>query len=460
MAKKAYIGAENFTRRELPSGYTQVEYIESSGTQYIDTGFIPNQGTRLMMTVYFPIQGDNQFLYGSRAGEKERSFSFNCYNTFYRAHYNQSWLDFDASVSYKKPFVIDHNKNVTTLNGEHTVTNTYATFTCPYSLVLFAKNDKGTIGTYAKAKLYSCQIYDNGTLIRDYVPCLNADGTAGLYDIVNGVFYTNAGTGTFTAGAAYQVNIAREVSKIYIGIKGVARKVKKAYIGDENGIARQWYPNGYSVGTLAVGSSVYMNVDGVRTEFLVVHQGLPSSAYDSSCNGTWLLMKDIYEKRAWDSTNNDYKNSDIHIYLNNTFATLFDGNIVNLIKQVKIPYTNGAGNVGSVVTGADGLSAKVFLLSEVEVFGYDSRFVEGAFLDWFSAIPEGSADRLASFNGKNLGWWLRTPNSSNNRATNVWMDEDGFVDSSWGSVTYADGIRPALILPSTALIDENFNVIA
>ena len=49
-----------------------------------------------------------------------------------------------------------------------------------------------------------------------------------------------------------------------------------------------------AISTLAVGSSVYLNVGGVRKEFLVVHQGKPSSLYDSSCNGTWLLMKDIY----------------------------------------------------------------------------------------------------------------------------------------------------------------------
>lgn len=48
------------------------------------------------------------------------------------------------------------------------------------------------------------------------------------------------------------------------------------------------------IGSLGIGTSVYMNVNNARTEFLVVHQGLPSSDYDSSCNGTWLLMKNIY----------------------------------------------------------------------------------------------------------------------------------------------------------------------
>lgn len=459
MAKKGYFSAENPTWRELPSGYTQVTYIEATGTQHLDTRFKPNQNTRIVAKAYFPIAGSNHFLYGARKDTQNNTFCFSIYNTFYRTHYNKGWLDFDASISYTTPFVIDKNKNVTTLNGEHVITHTAASFSCPCSLVLFAVNSAGTIGNISPGRLEIYQIYDNDTLVRDYVACINPSGEVGLYDMVDGVFEGNAGTGSFIAGEPVHREVAREPKKVYFSDNGVARKAKKAYYGDENGIARLCHSNGLSVGDLAVGGSVYMNVGGARTEFLVVHHGLPSAVYDDSCNGTWLLMKDIYEKRAWDSTNNDYKNSDIHSYLNNTFVNLFDSNIVSLIKQVKIPYTNGTGNAGSVVTGANGLSTKVFLPSEVEVFGYGYRFVEGAFLDWFSTIPEGSKDRLASFNGKNSGWWLRTPNSSYNSAMHIWLDEEGFADSYSSSVTYSDGIRPALILPSSAMVDENFNVI-
>ena len=66
------------------------------------------------------------------------------------------------------------------------------------------------------------------------------------------------------------------------------------------------------LGSMSVGSTVKLKLGGTARDFLVVHQGLPSSMYDSSCNGTWLLLKDIYTTRTWDSSNNDYKNSDIH----------------------------------------------------------------------------------------------------------------------------------------------------
>ena len=80
------------------------------------------------------------------------------------------------------------------------------------------------------------------------------------------------------------------------------------------------FGNGFTSENIEVGSSVFANVNGVRTEFLVVHQGLPSSMYDASCDGTWLLMKDIYVERAWHSSNsNSYKASTINTYLNDTF---------------------------------------------------------------------------------------------------------------------------------------------
>ena len=71
------------------------------------------------------------------------------------------------------------------------------------------------------------------------------------------------------------------------------------------------------LGTKAVGSKVKIKINGTLRNFIVVNQGKPSSLYDSTCDGTWLLMEDIYETRAWHSSNvNDYANSDIHKYLN------------------------------------------------------------------------------------------------------------------------------------------------
>lgn len=75
------------------------------------------------------------------------------------------------------------------------------------------------------------------------------------------------------------------------------------------------------LGTKAVGSIVKLNVIGAAKEFIVVHQGKPSSLYDESCDGTWLLMKDIFEATRWHSSDvNNLENSTIHSILNSTLS--------------------------------------------------------------------------------------------------------------------------------------------
>lgn len=215
------------------------------------------------------------------------------------------------------------------------------------------------------------------------------------------------------------------------------------------------------LGSMSVGSTVKLKLGGTARDFLVVHQGLPSSMYDSSCNGTWLLLKDIYTTRTWDSSNNDYKNSDIHSYLNGTFLNLFDNDIKNAIKQVKIPYQNGTGSGGSVASGANGLSCKIFLLSGYEV-GWttsdNSSFPrDGAKLSYFSSGKGTAANnkRIANYNGSATYWWLRSPNSY---STNVvwYVFSDGDYHNWYCNGAY--GVRPALVLDSSLSVSDDGSV--
>ena len=167
------------------------------------------------------------------------------------------------------------------------------------------------------------------------------------------------------------------------------------------------------LGTKAVGSIVKIKVNGASKDFIVVQQGNPNtSTYDSSCNGTWLLMKDIYTTSTF-GNNNSYKDSSIHTYLNGTFYNLIDSNIRAAIKQVKIPYQNGTGSGGSIATGSNGLSTKVFLLSGYEVGwttsdnGYFPK--DGVRLAYFGNSSSGNSKRIA-YNGSSAAfWWLRSP---------------------------------------------------
>lgn len=199
--------------------------------------------------------------------------------------------------------------------------------------------------------------------------------------------------------------------------------------------------------TKAVGSIVKIKVNGAAKDFIIVHQGLPSSAYDASCNGVWVVMKDIYTTSTF-GNNNSYKDSSIHSYLNSTFYNLIDSQIRAVIKQVKIPYTNSG-----VQSGANGLSTKVFLLSGTEVgfSGVSYMNTEGAKLSYFD-----SASKRVAYNGSSAAvWWLRSPRTSS--SNNVWtVDSDGSRDNWYCYSTY--GVRPAFVLPSSLVVSDDGTV--
>lgn len=259
-------------------------------------------------------------------------------------------------------------------------------------------------------------------------------------------------------------NTAHKMSKLYVGVGGQARKVQKVYVGI-NGQARLVYQSGSPIGSLAVGSIVKIKVNGSAKNFIVVHQGKPSSVYDDSCNGTWLLMKDSYNYMKWNKTEKkDYESSDINSYLNGTFYNFIDADIRAVIKQVKIPYYGGLYYGGTLHTGANGLNTKVFLLSGIEV-GWTNRTDEyfpndGAKLSYFLAGTGTNANkkRVAYRNGRAQDWYLRSPRIINTSSNNVWkVADDGSYD--YDNCVNSNDIRPALIMPSTTLVDESGNVI-
>lgn len=186
----------------LPDGYTELEYIQSSGTQYVNTGVKPGNTTRLVMDfepaklgsthlmaagVRDTSKGGNQFVVGW-TGHKSPAV--------WRSDYGASQVNFTTAITGVTRHQLVKDGVSCTIDSE-SVSNTATTFSSTYPLFLFAGNQGGSAVSQISMKLYSCQIYDNGTLIRDYWPCRNASGVAGLYDFVGQQFYANAGTGTF-----------------------------------------------------------------------------------------------------------------------------------------------------------------------------------------------------------------------------------------------------------------------
>lgn len=194
----------------LPDGYTQLQYIESHGTEYIDTGFKPNQNTRLVLDVGKPTSGygtadDSQGLFGARTAPND-----NAYNFFMRSDgtgnpslddYGTTRQNTETQFTYDRA-TIDKNKNVTSINST-TYTHTEQTFACLYTLYIFACNSSDVAGFMCTVRFYSMRIYSssedgNDLLIRNFIPVKNPDGEYGLYDLVDGKYYGNSGTGAFT----------------------------------------------------------------------------------------------------------------------------------------------------------------------------------------------------------------------------------------------------------------------
>lgn len=212
------------------------------------------------------------------------------------------------------------------------------------------------------------------------------------------------------------------------------------------------------LGSKAVGSIVKLKVNGTAKEFIVVHQGKPGSMYDDSCNGTWLLMKDIYENRVWQSGNiNKYESSDIHTYLNGTFLNLFDSNIKDAIKQVKIPYRKNGGSDGTDQSGANGLPCKVFLLSGPEAGLAGASYIpnDGTKLDYFNANTGVDSKRIAYLSGTATAWGLRSPSTYSANYVLV-VNSDGGYNDDYASNSI--GIRPAMVLPQDMEVDSSGNV--
>lgn len=211
----------------------------------------------------------------------------------------------------------------------------------------------------------------------------------------------------------------------------------------------------------AIGATVKLKENGTLVDYIVVHKGRPSSIYDASCDGVWLLRKEIFETRVWHSSNvNDWANSTLKSYLDSTFYARFDKDIQAQIKQVKIPYRPGSGTSATINGGANGLSCKVFLLSATEV-GYTKSNVnsyipdgEGAKLDYFTN-GNGTSEKIAYLNGSATLWWLRSPNLGG--ATYAWFcNSNGYADVN--GCTNAWGVRSALILPSNLLVSDDGSV--
>lgn len=208
---------------------------------------------------------------------------------------------------------------------------------------------------------------------------------------------------------------------------------------------------------VAVGNIVKLNENRSPVNYIVVHQGLPSDLYDSSCNGTWLLRQDIIQNGTWNTSNANILPNSAIMHAMASMLPLYDQPIRDAIQTVKIPYCVGNGS-STVNSGANGLQCQIFPLSGYEVgwtASVSSYFpIDGAKLSYFVAGEDSAANqkRVANLNGSATYWWLRSPYTDS--TSSVW-----YVDSVGGyyywNANDSYGVRPALVLSSTLYVEDD-----
>lgn len=198
-------GVTLWKKSKLPVGYTELDYIEATGSgqsnqdgsgQYINTGFFPNQDTRMVCEIMW-MGGMHGF--GARSSVSSKNFSVRVIDNKWQLGYG-SGVTTGTAPAKKNWQIVDINKNQLFVDGELSVERDYVEFTCAYYAAIGAIRAGAMY--FGSARYRSCQIYDNGVLVRDFIPCLNPDKKPGMYDLVEGKFYGNAGTGEFVVGEA------------------------------------------------------------------------------------------------------------------------------------------------------------------------------------------------------------------------------------------------------------------
>ena len=189
--------------KSVPSGYKQLSYIESNGTQYIDTGFKPTAYTRVSTKLYYMAATDYEAFYGVRVGESQ--FAAYAYNNYFFIHYG----DDVGSISSggKATYTLDHQGSMAFLgvgSSSYLLNCENPTFSGENShpMYIFAFNNGTKAYSLSTIRMYHLKIYNEGVLVRWFVPVQReSDGEVGMYDLVEDKFYANAGTGSFIASS-------------------------------------------------------------------------------------------------------------------------------------------------------------------------------------------------------------------------------------------------------------------
>lgn len=336
--------------------YTRLEYIRATGTQLINTNYTPNQNTKAVVRV----SADNGSFFAGTTSNATGRFGVYLINTGkLDIAFGSSGYVGGIITGVTNPADITLQNGSVTANGTTGSFTTQSAFTSSGTIQIFISNSYGT--------LYSFKIYDNNTLVRDFIPARrNSDGAVGLLDQANNVFYGNAGTGTFTAGpvAEYtQVEWIQGTGTQYINTGISAKDITKVEIGiipQSDGLAgdpiygAEWGANGYflifyqqALRFHSFGGSVDVNYNvGVENEIITTQTTITSNGVDYNVGSTGPNTSNTFLLFQCNGLCGKFKLTYCRIYVNGSLvrdyigAVRSDGTVGLLDKENNTFYTN------------------------------------------------------------------------------------------------------------------------
>ena len=220
----------------------RLDYIQGTGTQYIDTKYIPTQNTAFEITLSNVTKGEYAVFGQNNWSPNSRLLTS---QTELRWYYNSSYYMVTADVTGKHTIYLKNNyvkldgvvKNSSTSQNSNIEKNT--------SIKLFSCNGQ-YIGRY---RLYSFKIYENDVLVVDLVPVRADNGEVCLVDMITKKYYSNNGTGAFTAGPILEPAFSRAEAVMLSGQTAYFKKSGLMYnhgtITLDNALAARTFSEGY-----------------------------------------------------------------------------------------------------------------------------------------------------------------------------------------------------------------------
>lgn len=428
-------------KNTLPAGYNQVEYIESNGYQYIDTGISVTPTTKIDLNcevLYCKVNNDtanpNQIERQdyNLLGSYINGLALSVYYNKFRFWNSSSTAIYNYETNKKYHIVLNDNGRYT-INDEEIQLAAYDVPQNNNSIYLFSAQYSKKATKSGAMKLYDCKIFDNEELVRDFVPCYSTiENKLGLYDLVSNVFFSNNGTNNFKSDFIKPIN----------ALKRETFKVNEKYT-----ISKVYYTDGSRV--YEKGTDEYNTLRIRQENMFIVDENVINNIYESVKDFTIYSLEtkapaDL-SLDSWDIINfqTDY-DEETQTYLTyptiNNHKTTYAMSIVGTI-STKIP-SKQKENTTNIVKATDGENIRRIQSEINQLDGTykvlaqditntkseinDNYYSKGTIDEMIINAKDGIVNTFTTVGGdnvfKNTGLWFKYEENENNISQNKYWE--------------------------------------